>query len=127
MGRLGIQAAKYGGLNCRIEILHQRRRTERRSLAMQPHQLGQRGRFECPPSSENFVEHQAERIDIALHRDFSTGQLLRRHVGGSAIADLFARDFVGERGEAEIGDHHLAAAVEHDVGGLQIAMQHTLA
>ena len=29
-------------------------------------------------------------------------------------------------GQAEIREQHLAAAVEHDVGGLQIAMQHAL-
>ena len=76
-------------------------------------------------AGENFVEHQAERIDVALHRDFFAGQLLRRHVGRSAVANLFAGDFVGQRGQAEIGDHHVAAAVEHDVGRFQIAMQNT--
>src|ERR1019366_8200225 len=71
-------------------------------------------------------EHQAKRVDVALHRDFSSGELLGRHVGRGAVANLFARDFVGERGKAEISYNDVASAVEHDVGRLQIAMQNAL-
>ena len=48
------------------------------------------------------------------------------HVGGSAAANFIAADIVGDTGEAEIGDHNLAAPVEHNVGGLQIAVQYAL-
>ena len=77
-------------------------------------------------ASEDFVEHQAQRIDIALHGDFASGELLGRHVGGRSVADLVAGNFVGERGQAKVGDHHLAAAVEHDIGWFQIAMEDAL-
>ena len=46
--------------------------------------------------------------------------LLGRHVGGRAGADRFA----GEAGQAEVGDAHLAGAVDHHVGRLEVAMDH---
>jgi hypothetical protein len=39
-------------------------------------------------------------------------------------ARLEARDAFGGAGQAKVGDLGTAAAVEHHVGGLQIAMQH---
>ena len=45
IGRLRIEAAKNGALNRRVEFLHQRRRAYRSSLAVQAHQLGQRGQL----------------------------------------------------------------------------------
>ena len=50
------------------------------------------------------------------------GQLLGGHVGGSAAAHFVALDLVGHPGQAKICDHDLAAAIEHDVGRLQVAM-----
>ena len=54
------------------------------------------------------------------------GKLFRRHVGGRAAANLGALTWSARAGEAEIGDDDLATAVEHNVGGLQVAVQHAL-
>ncbi len=69
-------------------------------------------------AGEDLVEHQAERVDVAARRDLAACQLLRRHVGGRAGADRFARD----ARQAEVGEADLAGAVEHDVRGLEIAV-----
>ena len=33
-------------------------------------------------------------------------------------------DLVSEPGKTEVGHNHLTASIQHDVGGLQVAMQH---
>ena len=69
-------------------------------------------------AGEELVEDEAERVDVAARRDLAAGELLGRHVGRRAGADRFT----GDAGEAEVGDADLAAAVEHDVRRLEIAM-----
>src|SRR5262249_61076075 len=64
------------------------------------------------------VEHEAERVDVAPWRDLAACELLGRHVGRRAGAKDLARG----AGQAEIRDPDLAAAVEHDVRGLEIAV-----
>ena len=39
------------------------------------------------------------------------------------LRQIAQRDLGGERGQTEVGDADLAAPVDHDVGGLQVAMQ----
>jgi hypothetical protein len=33
---------------------------------------------------------------------------------------------IGKRGESEVGDHRLTSAIQHDVGGFEIAVQYAL-
>ena len=77
-------------------------------------------------AGEELVEHEAERVEVGLHREFAAVELLGRHVLRRAGL-RFAADDAGRRaGEAEVGDLRAAAAVDHDVGGFQIAMEHAL-
>ena len=80
-------------------------------------------RFAAALTREHLVEHQPQRVDVAACRDLAPGLLLRRHVGGRAASQIADRDLFRERGQAEVGDAHLAPAVDHDVGRLQVAMQ----
>ena len=50
--------------------------------------------------------------------------MLRRHVGGRAVAHLGAGELVGDGGQSEIHDDHFAALVDHDVLRLEVAMDH---
>ena len=86
--------------------------------------IAQSLRLECALACKDLVEHESERIDVAPGRDFFSRELLRRHVCGSPITDLVCCDLDGQLGEAEVHDHDLALGVEHDIGGLQVAMQH---
>ena len=81
---------------------------------------------EWRPAGEHLVEDEAERVEVASRGDFSSFELLRRHVRGRAVAQLCVRELARARRQPEIGDEHLAVAVEHDVPGLQIAMYDTL-
>ncbi|HEV7428635.1 MAG TPA: hypothetical protein VGQ46_19945 [Thermoanaerobaculia bacterium] len=49
--------------------------------------------------------------------------MFRRHVRGCAGDDVAVCRVLAGHGEAEVGDARLAAAVDHDVGRLEIAMQ----
>src|SRR6185503_1502002 len=94
-----------------------RRRRDTVLLALRD-QLGERLPLEGPATGEELVEDEAERVDVAARRDLAAGELLGRHVGRRARAQRLAR----RPGEAEVGDPDLAAAVEHDVRRLQIAV-----
>ena len=84
-------------------------------------QLVQRRRGERASAGEELVEHEAERVDVAPRRHFAAEKLLGRHVGGRAGPDVFDG---ADRGEPEVHQADLAAAVEHHVRRLQIAVQH---
>jgi hypothetical protein len=73
-------------------------------------------------SGENFIEHQARRIEVALDAGILTRELLRRHVRGRSVSRFFKGKGARHTRQAEIGDTHLAAAVNHDVGRLQVAV-----
>ena len=55
-------------------------------------------------------------------RDAGARELLGRHVGGGAVADLGAGKLVGDGGESEVHDDEVAALVHHDVLRLEVAV-----
>ena len=121
---VGIETPQNYVLHGRVEVLHQARGTHRRRLCVQPHQLGERRGLKRAFAGKYFIEHQAERVEVALDADFLAGELFGRHVGGGAVADFGALHLRGQAGEAEIRDQDVAAAIQHDVGRFQIAVQH---
>lgn len=54
----------------------------------------------------------------------ATSQLLRCHVGRCSSHFSFGPIF-GQRGQAKVGNPHLAPTVNHNIGGLQVAVQDT--
>ena len=66
-------------------------------------------------------ENQTERVDIAAHRHLPA-PLLRRHVRGRAGDQRPARHVGRQCGETEVADARMTAAIDHDVGGLEIAV-----
>ena len=108
--RHGVKIASYGGDG------------GRRGALLHLHQFDQRGSFEGALPGEDFVEQQAEGVDIASHGHFGAGELLGGHVGRGAAAHV-ALQLLGEAGESEVHDDDLAAAVDHDIGGFQVAVE----
>jgi hypothetical protein len=119
--RVGRQAPLNDPFNRRVQILHQARQRRRRRAVLQLLQFGARLRRVRLLAAEHLVQHQAERVDVAFGGNFEAGELLRRHVGGGAGADI-GLDLFGQPGQAEVGDHQLALAVQQQVGRFQIAM-----
>jgi hypothetical protein len=115
-----VQAAHDRALDLRVQALDERGRWQDAGLLALVNQLGQVLAVERALAGEDFVEHEAERVDVAPRRDLVAGELLGRHVGGRAGADGFA----GSAREAEVGDADLPRAVDHHVGGLEIAVNH---
>src|SRR5947199_10433787 len=95
-----------------------------RSLYPQLNQLREGGSLEGALAGQNFVEDEAERIDIAPGADFAASKLLRCHIGWRARADFRSLDGRGDAGESKVGDANLSGSIEHDVCRLQVAMDH---
>src|SRR5262249_16233266 len=74
-------------------------------------------------SREQLVQDQAQGEEIAAGCDLVSAELLRRHVRRCASARFMDVQVLDRGGQAEVGEANLAAAVEHDVGRLQIAVQ----
>ena len=75
------------------------------------------------PSREEFIQDEPQRVNITAHAGFTFSNLLWSHIGRRTRSLASAEGIVAAEGEAEVGDAHTASSVEHDVGGLQIAMQ----
>ena len=92
------------------------------SRLAQAHQLPERGRLEGALAGEDFVEDQTQRVDVAPGGDLLARQLLRSHVGRRSSARLLALDARGNSRQPKIGDADFSGAIEHYVGGLEVAM-----
>ena len=86
-------------------------------------QILERAAFLGALPGEDLEEREAKCVDVALDRRAFAGELLRRHVlrRSCELADGVSRD----RGDAEVGDADVALAVDHHVGGLEVAVQDT--
>ena len=74
-------------------------------------------------AGEQLVENQPQRIQIALNRRLTEPHLFGRHVGRRA-GDLPFPGVIHRLRQTEVGDPHASPSVQHDVGRLQVAMQH---
>jgi hypothetical protein len=72
------------------------------------------------------VRRAYRRGNVAAPRDFFTRQLLRSHVGRRASPQIALLELLGQAGQPEVGDLGPSAAVDHDVGRLQIAVENPL-
>ncbi len=124
--RLLLEAAQDRPLDRRVEPGHERRRLDRPLVAVLARVLRERLALEGAPARVELVEHEAERVDVAADRDLAPLQLLRRHVAGRPRAHVVVAQRLGEAGQAEVGDAHVALAVEHHVRGLEVPVQHAL-
>ncbi len=123
--RLLLEAAQDHALDDGVESRRDRRRGRRRILAVLALELLERCAVERLAAGVELVEHQAQRVDVAAHRRALARELLRRHVGRRA-RHLALDDFARRDRQPEVGDARAAAAVDHDVGGLQVPVQHAL-
>ena len=122
LARVRIQAAQHHPLHRRVQFPHQRGQAGRLGLLLQAHQVHQRAGFEGALAGEQFIQQQAQRVNIALESDLGTRQLFRRHISRSAAAHV-ALQLGAQTRQPEVHNHGLAAAVDHDVGWFQVAMQ----
>ena len=78
---------------------------------------------ERPLARVELVEHEAERVEVASDRRALAGELLGRHVSGRPADLRLGPDLARRHGQAEVHDARAAAAVDHHVGRLQVAVQ----
>lgn len=123
MRRVGVEAAEHDALDGRVEVAHDRSQADGRGLGAGAHEVGERVALEGALAAEQFVDDEAERVEVALDTDFFARALFGGHIGGGAAAHLDTGDVLGESGETEVGEQNLAAAVEHHVCGLEVAVQ----
>ena len=121
--RILLQAPQDRALHRRIEIADDRGRPRRILFLVLPRQLDRALSAERAPSREQLVEHEAERVDVAAHRGLASRELLGGHVRGRARAHVVAAERFRQHRQAEVRDADLAAAVQHHVLGLEVAVQ----
>lgn len=83
-------------------------------------------RIEDSAAGVDLIEDEAKGVDITARCRFFAGELLGSHVGGSAGEGLRAMGFAVKDGQAEVGDACSAAAIEHDVGWFEVAVEDAL-
>ena len=87
-------------------------------------QLAAIARVERRLAGKELVEYETQRIQIALHGRLAARQLLRRHVGRRAAANVFRVELARDRRQPEVHDAHFPAGIDHDVRRLEVAVQH---
>ena len=124
--RILLEAAQDDALDRGIQARRHGRRGGRRLFAVLAPPIGEVGCLECLAPGEDLVEHEPERVDVALDGSAFAGKLLRRHVGRRSRNFRAALVVFDAGREPEVRDLRAAAAVDHDVGRLQVSMQHAL-
>ncbi|MQY16850.1 hypothetical protein SRB5_70530 [Streptomyces sp. RB5] len=85
-----------------------------------------RGVGERDFSGEEFVEDDAERVEVGVRAHRAAHRLLRGHVRGAADGDAGAGEAGGvdveDGGDAEVQDGEVALGADHDVAGLEVAV-----
>ncbi len=119
--RVRRQAAQDDALDSRIKIFfHGGRRND---MARFP--FLRAGAFEDPLAGKDLVQDQPQTVYIGLQRESLVRELLGRHIGqGAGIIQI--PHLVEGRRETEVGDPGASTTVDHDVGGLQIPVQHEI-
>jgi len=74
-------------------------------------------------TAKHLIEHQTKSVNVTALSDRATRKLLRSHIGRRARCNLELLERTGQAGQTEIGDAHMAAGVEHDIGRLEIAVK----
>ena len=124
LGGHALQDAGELGIDGAVEVAHVR--------DLGPHHLQQQAQralvVEGHAPGEQFEQHDAQREDVRALVDRLAGAHLGREVARRADEFAGGGQFLGEIGgrerDAEIGDLDPAALVEHQVGGLDVAMDH---
>ena len=119
--RILFQALHHETLHGRIDLAAVRAGRAGRLLAVRATPVRQALGHEGALPREQLVEQQAERVEVRLLGGRLVGEALGREVGGRAGEVRLARGAAHR--EAEVGDAGLSLAVEHHVGGLEIAVQ----
>ena len=103
----------------------QRVNRRRRRIDDLVQQLGEVAGAKRAHAGQQFIHDRAERIQIRAVGQIQALHLLGRHVARRAGDALDARNIrAGHQRDAEVDDAHVAVGREHDVRGLDVAMNH---
>jgi hypothetical protein len=91
-------------------------------LAMPLGEFGGGVGIEGTAAGEELKEYEAEGVQVASHGGFVAAVLLGGHVGRGS-GERAPGACGGEGGEAKVGDAGVTAAIDEDVGGLEIEVE----
>jgi hypothetical protein len=84
-------------------------------------QFGDRRRGKRSSSSEQLIQHEAQREDVASRCDFLSKQLFRRHVRRRSRAYVIGAT---DNRQSKVHDTNSPVAVEHHISRLEVAVNH---
>jgi len=123
--RIALQAALDRALRRGVDVALEVGGGDRRGLASQARDLFQRLALEGSLPREQLVQDEPEAVEVALDRGgLAAGEALGRHVGRCPDEELGITRLGLELGEPEVRDARVAAPVNHDVGRLEVAVEH---
>jgi hypothetical protein len=74
----------------------------------------------------HFIQYEPERIEVALFRGLLVVKQARGHESGRPGQRNLASGSWKESRNAEIGDMNMTVPVDHNIGRLQVPMQHAM-
>ena len=77
---------------------------------------------EGPPAGDHLEEHHAQAVDVGAGVQLAAQDLFGAHVGGGAHGHGGDGGALQGFGDAEVGEEGAAMAVDHDVAGLEVAV-----
>ena len=126
LARAFADRAQHQMIDFLVEIfIAPRRRRERLVADLVDDLEGVRAGY-CGPAHQHLIEHHAGGKHIGDGSRRFVAQAFRRHITRRAHDAAGGGGLTGGRGDAEIHDAGRAAGINHDIGRLDIAVDHLL-
>ena len=121
---VGIEREEYHVVDGGVQLVPAQRRQHQLRVFDGDFSALEIGRQKRVLARQHLVRQRRQRPFVAAHVEVLLAHLLQGHVPDGATASRAVAGRVGQRGQAEVGDFHLALMVDQHVVGLDVEVQH---